>query len=1403
MKTTLCNWMKIISAKKILTLWFVLLIFFCQQLSAQTLVVVPSANTNGSGDRKPYGCYFGYARTQALYLGSEIGTTGTITAIGFFVNSVSSPATNTPVVIKLKTTTNTTVSTSTYSTASSGTTTVFSGNISSASLSAGSWVTVTLSTPFAYSGNNLTVIVEENYGLFGGEGSTSKQFRQSPTSGNLCQGWEADLIAPTGNGTLTTNRPNIRLTVTSSACSGTPAPGNTLSSSNPACLGSAFTLSLQSPSAQTGISNQWQSSPDGSTWTSIAGANLTTYTTTPTGPLYYRCQVSCSNSGQSAFSSTLLVQTSNCVNMQNGSITTCSAKFYDSGGPTGTYVVFEDYTYTFYPNPGNKIQVTFSAFDLESGYDFLSIFNGNSILAPQLFSGSGTTLPGTYVSSANDGSLTFHFTSDVSINNAGWDATISCISVPACTGTPSPGTVTGTTTICAGSGTVLTATGATVGLSGIQYQWEESDDNGIIDPWTSVMNGSGSTTAVFTTPALSTSVYYRMNILCNNSLLSAASPGQLISITPLPVVTVNAPITSICGTGTVSITANGGTSYSWSPAAGLNNTSAAIVQASPASTTTYTVTGTSSGCSSSATVTINVFQAIGNVSATADTSQGCDPLTTILHANACLNTSPTFNVDSSSTNYSPSGATGFLTMSSTDDGFSGFNLPFSFNYFGTSYTSGFVSTNGFLTFGASSTTLTAQQLPNATTPNNVIALCWNDLLHGATNTGVDTFTIGSPGSRKFVIRFNSGAVAFYNGGSQTGSFGGKIILHESTNKIELRIDVMNMGAITGRLKTLGVENSDGTNGIAAPGKNNTDWLASTAITYVFSPGFTCSGGAGMSYSWSPLTNLSNASTANANVTALTTSTVYTVTVTASSGCTATASIALNVLPKPTAPIISASGPLNFCPGGSVVLTSSSPNSNQWSTGETTVAITVSTTQNITLYTTSGLCASELSTMPVVRYDTIQPLITVLGGGAALCTGTRDLMADGLPQFTSWIWNTTETSQTINISIAGTYSVEATDLNGCLTHNSMTIYPGNTPVSPVITASSGLIVCNNEIVTMSSDLADNILWSPTFDNSASITYPLSPPGVYDFFVTRDSLGCTSESNHLVFTVNPVPEVYSFLPADSACPGDVITLNGSGLSAVTVIQFNGTTAPLFTIVDDFTILVTMPAGATSGALTLLDNTTGCIGVSPVFTKKSSCVSTVTLELKLFLQGYFQSGGSMNPALYNAGMSSDPLDCDSIEICLMDMNTYAEVECADALLSTNGIATVEFSATTLNLDYFIRIRHRNTLESWTAAVVKMLSFTPYDLTIDASTVYGSNEVEVETGTWALWSGDVSDGISPGLQDGFIESSDYSLIENSSQAFLFGYETTDITGDGLVESSDYGVIENNSQLFLISSHP
>ena len=113
---------------------------------AQTVITIPAANTNGTSNRKPYGNYFGYERTHLLYTSTEVGSFGDITKIAFYVNSVSSPAASTPVIIKMKTTTNATVSAATYATASSGATSVWSGNITSAMLVAGTWVEVTLTT---------------------------------------------------------------------------------------------------------------------------------------------------------------------------------------------------------------------------------------------------------------------------------------------------------------------------------------------------------------------------------------------------------------------------------------------------------------------------------------------------------------------------------------------------------------------------------------------------------------------------------------------------------------------------------------------------------------------------------------------------------------------------------------------------------------------------------------------------------------------------------------------------------------------------------------------------------------------------------------------------------------------------------------------------------------------------------------------------------------------------------------------------------------------------------------------------------------------------------------------------------------------------------------------------------
>ncbi len=79
----------------------------------------------------------------------------------------------------------------------------------------------------------------------------------------------------------------------SNACSGTPAPGNTVASSATICLGSPVTLSLQNDTAGTGVTYQWKSSPDDVTYTDVTSATSATLTVSPTTAMYYKCDVTC------------------------------------------------------------------------------------------------------------------------------------------------------------------------------------------------------------------------------------------------------------------------------------------------------------------------------------------------------------------------------------------------------------------------------------------------------------------------------------------------------------------------------------------------------------------------------------------------------------------------------------------------------------------------------------------------------------------------------------------------------------------------------------------------------------------------------------------------------------------------------------------------------------------------------------------------------------------------------------------------------------------------------------------------------------------------------------------------------------------------------------------------------
>lgn len=104
-------------------------------------------------------------------------------------------------------------------------------------------------------------------------------------------------------------------------------------------------------------------------------------------------------------------------------------KFYDSGGLNNNYSDGENTITTIIPQtPSEIVEIQFTQFQTESGYDYLNIYDGNDINATLIGVFSGNDSPGTLISKMGQG-LTFLFTSDGNINALGWEANVSCYTI--------------------------------------------------------------------------------------------------------------------------------------------------------------------------------------------------------------------------------------------------------------------------------------------------------------------------------------------------------------------------------------------------------------------------------------------------------------------------------------------------------------------------------------------------------------------------------------------------------------------------------------------------------------------------------------------------------------------------------------------------------------------------------------------------------------------------------------------------------------------------------------------------------------------------------------------------------------------------------------------------------------
>jgi hypothetical protein len=261
---------------------------------------------------------------------------------------------------------------------------------------------------------------------------------------------------------------------------------------------------------------------------------------------------------------------------------------------------------------------------------------------------------------------------------------------------------------------------------------------------------------------------------------------------------------------------------------------------------------------------------------------------------------------------------------------------------------------------------------------------------------------------------------------------------------------------------------------------------------------------------------------------------YFLTATTADNCALTDSITV-ITPDLTIPVISLSGPADFCQGSSVVLTSSQEFNNTWSTGETTESITVNTSGSYSVTYFDGCQSTTSSSVEI----TVYPLPDVNITGGPMCPGSTTVLDAG-SGFQSYLWSTGDSIQSISVNASGFYSVTVIDNNGCSGSGSVQAFLVPDP-TPSILGNPYFCPGDSSLLDAGGGYA-SYLWST---GATTRSVYVETAGLVSVTVT-DSYGCQGTSS--ITTGEYVPPQPAISGTLSFCAGASTVLDvGSGYSA----------------------------------------------------------------------------------------------------------------------------------------------------------------------------------------------------------------------------------------------------------------
>ncbi len=817
-------------------------------------------------------------------------------------------------------------------------------------------------------------------------------------------------------------------------------------------------------------------------------------------------------------------------------ISVCRGLFRDSGGGDivdcilgtgGNYGTNENRTVTFCSNNGKPIRVSFLWWDLETGFDVITVYDGPNTSSPVLiaFTGFGENyqVPNFYTSSGT--CLTFRFTSDNTVNWCGWEAIIGCEPDVCGTGNNPPAN-----DACSNAPTICDFDGYCGNTSG----WYTPDNSNIGTTGTppgpfcgSIENNSwvsfiaDETSASFRITSsncifpiasgIQAQIFSAVNCsqftsvsncvsqdggpgTFNISTTSALVPGQRYYImldgfggnvcdyTIFPLTGVRAlditgpPYNSICTNQTTTLTvtgANPGDTYQWSPASAIIGASnGPSITANPGATTTnYSVVVTSpSGCASQ-TLNYNLIVNSLNTIVTGNTTI-CEGESTTLMATATPNPATVSFNNNLSVNIPDNNATG-ITSNINVTGISG-NAGATLESVCLDISHTFVGDLEVLL-----------RCPNGTTINLSTRRGG-----GGDNYSSTCFGLSGPA-------ISTGTPPF------TGTF-----------------------TPEQALSALAACTSDGTWSLIVRDRLSGDTGALLGWSINFKNE--------ASYTWSPSTGLNT--TTGPSVTANpTTTTSYTITTQDMIGCSSQTSVTVTVNPN-TTPVFNPIA--NICQGSTPpALPNVSTNgiSGTWSPASINTGTPGSTTYTFT--PSAGQCANNGSISVTIDPPSITPTFNPI---TPICSGDP---APILPTTSNNGITGTWTPPVVSNTATNTYNFTP-NAGQCASPSSLvvTVNPANTPTFNPITP-----ICSGDPAPILPTTSNNGItgtWSPAVvSNTTTNTYTFTP-----------NAGQCASSTSLVVTVNPA-NTPTFNPITPICSGDPAPI----LPTISTNGINGTWSP----------------------------------------------------------------------------------------------------------------------------------------------------------------------------------------------------------------------------------------------------